>query len=204
MGRGTVKRIVMIGLDGAGKTTLLYRVQTDSLINTNPTIGFNAELVEIDGTSVAIWDLGGQVTLRSLWSYYLKDATGLVFVIDSSDTSRLNEALRELEQVLAIPDLATCKAFLVLANKQDLPNAMNADLILQKMRSLKSFNFPPQNSDVEADRTPVDDLSEPENSSNGCTHFKVDDKNWLVRDCCAITGENVLESLSWLMQYSSV
>ncbi|KAG5179694.1 ADP-ribosylation factor, partial [Tribonema minus] len=82
------------GLDGAGKTTLLYRVQTNgSIVPTKPTIGFNAEQVEIDGVSVVMWDLGGQATIRSLWGHYVKDASGLVFVVDSSDVSRLNEGM---------------------------------------------------------------------------------------------------------------
>jgi ADP-ribosylation factor 1/2 len=41
--------------------------------------------------SVVMWDLGGQAKIRSLWEHYMKDATGLVFVVDSSDVTRLSE-----------------------------------------------------------------------------------------------------------------
>jgi GTPase SAR1 family protein len=47
--------------------------------------------VEVGGVSVVMWDLGGQAKIRSLWEHYMKDATGLVFVVDSSDVSRLSE-----------------------------------------------------------------------------------------------------------------
>jgi ADP-ribosylation factor 1/2 len=47
--------------------------------------------VEVGGVSVVMWDLGGQAKIRSLWEHYMKDATGLVFVVDSSDVTRLSE-----------------------------------------------------------------------------------------------------------------
>jgi len=57
---------------------------------------------------------------------------GLVFVIDSSDTRRLTESGNELNALLSRDDLANVP-LLVFANKQDLPTALKADEIREKL-----------------------------------------------------------------------
>ncbi len=54
-------------------------------------------------------DLGGQQKIRSLWAHHLKDAIGLIFVIDSNDQSRFDEAIRELTQLLKDAQLAKAR-----------------------------------------------------------------------------------------------
>lgn len=60
-----------------------------------------------------------QAGLRSIWDKYFADAHALVFVVDSSDGERLEEAQRCLASCLASRDLAGCP-LLVLANKSDI------------------------------------------------------------------------------------
>lgn len=50
---------------------------------------------------------------------------GLIFVVDSNDRERVGEAREELMRMLAEDELRDA-VLLVFANKQDLPNAMNA------------------------------------------------------------------------------
>lgn len=50
---------------------------------------------------------------------------GLIFVVDSNDRDRVGEAREELLRMLAEDELRDA-VLLVFANKQDLPNAMNA------------------------------------------------------------------------------
>lgn len=45
---------------------------------------------------------------------------GLIFVIDSQDEDRIDEARQELERILADREMRDC-LLLVFANKQDLP-----------------------------------------------------------------------------------
>ncbi|XP_077797338.1 ADP-ribosylation factor 1-like isoform X3 [Macaca mulatta] len=59
-------------------------------------------------------------------------ATGLIFVVDSNDRERVNEAREELMRMLAEDELRDA-VLLVFANKQDLPNAMNAAEITDKL-----------------------------------------------------------------------
>lgn len=55
--------------------------------------------------------------LTSLFSILLQ---GLIFVIDSGDRQRIDEARVELERILADREMRDC-LLLVFANKQDLP-----------------------------------------------------------------------------------
>jgi len=56
----------------------------------------------------------------------------LIFVVDSNDRERVNEAREELLRMLAEDELKDA-ILLVFANKQDLPNAMNAAEITDKL-----------------------------------------------------------------------
>ncbi|KAK2498105.1 hypothetical protein MC885_002243 [Smutsia gigantea] len=117
-------QVVMMGLDSAGKTTLLYRWKGRQLVETLPTIGFNVEPLEALGhVSLTLWDVGGQTQLRASWKEYLEGTDILVYVLDSTDRARLPEAVSELMEVLANPNMASVP-FLVLANKQEAPNAL--------------------------------------------------------------------------------
>uniref|UniRef100_A0A6I8MYJ7 ADP ribosylation factor 1 n=1 Tax=Ornithorhynchus anatinus TaxID=9258 RepID=A0A6I8MYJ7_ORNAN len=57
---------------------------------------------------------------------------GLIFVVDSNDRERVNEAREELTRMLAEDELRDA-VLLVFVNKQDLPNAMNAAEITDKL-----------------------------------------------------------------------
>ncbi|BHF77384.1 hypothetical protein SprV_0602048900 [Sparganum proliferum] len=71
-------------------------------------------------------DAAGKTTIL----YKLK--LGLVFVVDSSDRERIDEAREELHGMLNEDELRDA-ALLVFANKQDLPKAMQACEITQRL-----------------------------------------------------------------------
>jgi ADP-ribosylation factor protein 1 len=126
------KRILMVGLDAAGKTTILYNLKFGEIMQTVPTIGFNVETVEFKNISFVVWDIGGQDKIRSLWRHYFLNTQGLIFVVDSSDRKRVGEARDELQKLLLEYELRGA-ALLVFANKQDLPGAMTASELAQKL-----------------------------------------------------------------------
>ncbi|XP_035983923.1 ADP-ribosylation factor-like 4Ca [Fundulus heteroclitus] len=122
--------IVMLGLDSAGKTTVLYRLKFNEFVNTVPTIGFNTERIRLGGPGASrgischFWDVGGQEKLRPLWKPYSRCADGIVYVVDSVDAERLEEARAELHRITRFQEnLGT--PLLVVANKQDLPRALD-------------------------------------------------------------------------------
>ncbi|CAO2643324.1 ADP-ribosylation factor 1 [Lemmus lemmus] len=121
-------RILMVGLDAAGKTTILYKLKV--------------ETVEYKNISFTVWDVGGQDKIRPLWRHYFQNTQGLIFVVDSNDRERVNEAREELMRMLAEDELRDA-VLLVFANKQDLPNAMNAAEITDKLglHSLRHRNW---------------------------------------------------------------
>merc|ERR1711937_425901 len=98
-GGGKEMRILMVGLDAAGKTTILYKLKLGEVVNTIPTIGFNVETVEYKNISFNVWDIVGQDKIRKLWRYYYTNPQGLIFVIDSNDRDRIEDARLELTQM---------------------------------------------------------------------------------------------------------
>jgi len=125
-------RILMVGLDAAGKTTILYKLKLGEVVTTIPTIGFNVETVEYKNISFTVWDVGGQDKIRPLWRHYYQGTQGLIFVVDSNDRDRVEDAREELNKMLGEDEMREA-VVLVFANKQDLPNAMPAAEVTDKL-----------------------------------------------------------------------
>merc|ERR1712028_302404 len=128
----TDMRILMVGLDAAGKTTILYKLKLGEVVTTIPTIGFNVETVAYKNISFTVWDVGGQDKIRPLWRHYYQNTQGLIFVVDSNDRDRAEDAREELTKMLNEDEMREA-VLLVFANKQDLPNAMPAAEVTDKL-----------------------------------------------------------------------
>ena len=59
-------------------------------------LGFNVETVEYKNISFTVWDVGGQDKIRPLWRHYYQNTQGLIFVVDSNDSDRIDAALTDL------------------------------------------------------------------------------------------------------------
>lgn len=81
-----------------------------------PTEGFNLKTLNIEGVKLSVWDLGGQKELRKYWSNYYEKTHALIYVIDSADEDRVEEAGRELRSLLSENHLEGVP-LLVFANK---------------------------------------------------------------------------------------
>merc|ERR1711941_229394 len=125
-------RMLMVGLGAAGKTTILYKLKLGEVVTTIPTIGFNVEAVEYKNINFTVWDIGGQDKIRKLWRYYYNNTQGVIFVVDSNDRDRMEEAREELMRMMNEDELRYA-ALLVLANKQDLPTSMTAAEVAEKL-----------------------------------------------------------------------
>merc|ERR1711879_815528 len=125
-------RILMVGLDAAGKTTILYKLKLGEVVTTIPTIGFNVETVEYKNIKFTVWDMGGQDKIRKLWRYYYQNTQGLIFVIDSNDHGRIEDAREELTKIVSEDEMRDA-VVLVFANKQDLPTAMTGAEVSEKL-----------------------------------------------------------------------
>jgi len=121
-----------------------------------------------------IWDVGGQDRVRPLWRSYTRAADGMVFVVDSADLERMEEARVELARVARTREAAGVP-LLVIANKQDLLLARSA---------------------VEVERLlGVAELRRGTTAA-GATGGRL----CCVRPVCAITGDGLDEALQQLYQ----
>jgi small GTP-binding protein len=135
------KRVLMLGLDAAGKTTILYQLKLGETNTTIPTIGFNVENVQYKKVNMNIWDVGGQQRIRPLWRHYTANTDALIFVVDSADKDRIEEAAEEFQSLLADDGLRN-SSILVFANKADLPGAMNVKTIAKHLQLEKEKSRP--------------------------------------------------------------
>jgi ADP-ribosylation factor protein 1 len=126
-------RVLMVGLDAAGKTTVLYKLKLGEVVTTIPTIGFNVETVDYKSMKWTVWDVGGRGKIRPLWRHYYQNTSSLIFIVDSNDRERIDEAAEELRRMTAEEELAHVPC-LIFANKQDLPNAMSVAEVTDKLR----------------------------------------------------------------------
>ncbi|KAM5165136.1 ADP-ribosylation factor-like protein 14 [Mantella aurantiaca] len=130
-------RILILGLDAAGKSTVLYKFKFKEPFSTIPTVGFNVEMIQTEKRlQLTVWDVGGQEKLRSLWCYYFENTDGLVYVVDSTNKEALDESKKEFQRVLQ-NELIKNVPVVVLANKQDIPGALDAEEITRKFKMQK-------------------------------------------------------------------
>lgn len=155
------QKLTRSGLDNAGKTTILKRLTGGDVREVSPTLGFNiTTLVRTIGSTAGatnaaaagsstspapsaegagesytlnVWDVGGQRTLRPYWRNYFESTDAVVWVVDSSDTLRLDDCSSELRQLLAEQRLAGC-TLLVLANKQDLAGSLTMEQVRDQLK----------------------------------------------------------------------
>ncbi|KAJ7176501.1 ADP-ribosylation factor [Mycena filopes] len=134
---------MFLGLDSSGKTTLLYRMKLDEIVQTIPSIGFNVETVRLKARgrsdrvlNLTCWDVGGcgRGFMTGILAIHAANSDAIIWLIDSSDRVRLEESISEFTAILA--RVAADKTVpyrerpvLILATKQDKPNAMTLDEI---------------------------------------------------------------------------
>ncbi|ORX77533.1 ADP-ribosylation factor 6-like protein [Anaeromyces robustus] len=136
-GKNKEMRLLMLGLDCSGKTTILYKLKgsksEEKPPSTVPTVGFNVEEVTFRKVKFSVWDVGGQDKIRPLWRHYYAGTQGLIFIVDSSDRNRIEEAGQELFKIIQDQEMSKVNV-LVLANKQDIEGALSAEEIKTKMK----------------------------------------------------------------------
>lgn len=115
---------------------ILYKLKLNQDVTTIPTVGFNVETVTYKNVKFNVWDVGGQDKIRPLWRHYFSGTLprswvslthppaigtqGLIFVIDSNDRGRIEEARQELHRIILDREMKEA-LLLVFANKQDIP-----------------------------------------------------------------------------------
>jgi ADP-ribosylation factor protein 1 len=128
-------RIIMIGLVNAGKTSILYKLN-----KTNPNtknISYAFEHVKYKNQFITSWDTSCSEKLRPLWKHLYQCTDGVVYVVDSSDRDRIDEAAEDFKKIINMEQLINSPV-VVFANKQDLKYVISLNEIAEKLE-LKSM-----------------------------------------------------------------
>ncbi|XP_072913760.1 ADP-ribosylation factor-like protein 13B [Hemitrygon akajei] len=131
--------LLILGLSSAGKTSILKGIQKESPYLIRPNGGFSRTNLMVDRFNVTIFDLSGGEKIQNTWKNYYTAVHGLIFIIDSSDTKRMEETRKTLSEVMK-HEKVSGKPVLILANKQDKAEALPEFDIIEQMSLGKLAN----------------------------------------------------------------
>ncbi|XP_041572215.2 ADP-ribosylation factor-like protein 13A, partial [Taeniopygia guttata] len=95
--------------------------------------------LRLERLEVTLLELPGAPRCRGAWSGRYREAHGLLFVLDSAEPARLEEARKVLSRVLSHPE-ASGKPLLLLANKQDAAGALLPCELPERLRLERLVN----------------------------------------------------------------
>ena len=123
---------VIEGLDGAGKSSILYYLKSqDKKASSSSILTVEITYLNYKGVNLNISKYSGKDKdkLRST----LTKLDGLIFVVDSTDRDKFEDAAKELDKLVHEDNMLDCK-ILILANKQDLNTASPPGEIVERLR----------------------------------------------------------------------
>jgi small GTP-binding protein len=137
----------LFGIDEVGKSSLVRRLKTGKFTDNYfmPTRKFEIEYIQSEERGLlAIWDMPGQLRLRSKWLIGLQDSNIIVYMIDIANQRRFEESKKEIWNILRNRDLDGIP-LLIMGNKIDLiiPPDESSYTQLQNLKEEIStfFNF---------------------------------------------------------------
>ena len=99
----------MLGLDFSGKTTILNKIKHKESVRTAYGVGFYVEILFYMGLiKIVSWDLGEASGMRKLYKPYYPNTDGIIFINDSNDKERFNEAIECFQDILKADELKNC------------------------------------------------------------------------------------------------
>ncbi|MFX1523490.1 MAG: ADP-ribosylation factor-like protein [Promethearchaeota archaeon] len=119
----------ILGLSSVGKSSLLSLLQGRKISKKgNPTVGLEIEDSVLNGRKTSIWDFGGQERYRFMWQDFLRGAGLAVLVCDSTE-----ENIKKTKDIYDKFSRYLSSKIIAIANKQDLPGALSADEVQEKL-----------------------------------------------------------------------
>ena len=137
--------VAVLGLSYAGKTTLVNWLKEKRFTRPKPTIGLKFDQVVIGDVTFSIFDLSGQESFREeIWRTYAISSAGIIFVFDSSDGQKIEEARKWFWIMINewLQGSFLDKVILFLANKSDLKKSMNLEDIIEELDLTKMSSLP--------------------------------------------------------------
>ena len=125
-------KLLILGLDNAGKTTILYQLKFNKEIEPMPTNDNNLEVLYTENTKYNIWDLSGKEEYRKFWKLFYDNVDGFIFVVDSNDRNRIEEAAKIFNQLINEEKLKDLP-FIIYISKQDKKDAISFKEVTEKL-----------------------------------------------------------------------
>lgn len=123
--------ILVLGLSSSGKSSFLSQLSSKIIVKT-PVPTFQVKTANYMNFQFKSWTIGKEITNRNPWRQYMNNAFGVIFIIDSANVARFDEAKDELQGLLRANELSKVP-FLVLCNKQDLGWTMSENWIRENL-----------------------------------------------------------------------
>lgn len=133
----TKSKICFLGEGGVGKTSLVSLLQGKKIEKERiPTVGLEVDDSILNEKKCSIWDLGGQERFRFMWQDFLKGTGLAVLVTDSTEDNvqKTKEIYERFSRFIGVKIIA-------IANKQDLPGALNANTVQNKLGGIKTYEM---------------------------------------------------------------
>ena len=136
--------VVLLGTSGVGKSSIAFYLEHGypPPRTIRPTIAFGVSHVVIGSAVLGLIDVGGQKRFLDMRYHekFVRTADSIVFVIDSSQNNFKDDEEWLKEALKFIPGKIP---FLIIANKQDLPNALSPEFIKNTLikEYLKGYSY---------------------------------------------------------------
>lgn len=135
--RNLKPKISIVGFSGVGKTTTTQLIKSEEIpLQHIPTITGEVATIKIGKLSFFLWDFAGQDQFDFLWEKFIRGSDAVLLMTDST-----LENLEKSRYFLELVNKAVPYArFAIIANKQDLPNAMKTGEI-ERLMGNKTYGF---------------------------------------------------------------
>ena len=136
-------KVVILGLANAGKTTVVNRIIGDAELNPCPTIGPTFKQYKTQGSTISLWDVGGQDATRKIWGPSVAKCHMLIYIIDLNDVDRIQESFIHLSSLLRrYPKTFSKAPVLIIGNKMDLiPSQETMMFFLRKRNEVANIHW---------------------------------------------------------------
>ncbi|NHI91431.1 MAG: GTP-binding protein [Candidatus Lokiarchaeota archaeon] len=131
-------KIALCGFSGVGKTTTTKLIKADEIPTEHiPTMTGEISTIKIGKLHFYLWDFAGQEQFSFLWPKFIKGSDAVILITDST----LNNIDKSKFFINLVKKEVPTARFAVVANKQDLPNALSTSEIAKMLGVERAYGM---------------------------------------------------------------